>query len=265
VEAVLKYTTRKKTDSTDVNARIAVRRKDVAVLEIREMFLENSNAIAAQLLDADTDNFMEVLADSLKMLAGVLKADGIHIWKNYKKDDVLYSVVYYTWDITGAESFESADHSLKSIYDPETSISDAAMMQNKIAVVTPDQLSKEEIEVWGKDYQIMVSSIEVPIFLSNGYFWGYLGIENSPYTTQLSENNDAMLKSVAMIFANSIIRNHFMLESQEATKLALASAQAKSAFLANMSHEIRTPMNAIIGMATIGEKSDDIGQKDYAF
>jgi signal transduction histidine kinase/CheY-like chemotaxis protein len=43
-----------------------------------------------------------------------------------------------------------------------------------------------------------------------------------------------------------------------------AASRAKSSFLATMSHEMRTPMNAIIGMTSIGKKSEDAEKKDYA-
>ena len=53
--------------------------------------------------------------------------------------------------------------------------------------------------------------------------------------------------------------------SAEMLKIAQEASRAKSDFLSNMSHEMRTPMNAIIGMTTIGKRSDDIKRKDYAF
>jgi signal transduction histidine kinase/CheY-like chemotaxis protein/ABC-type amino acid transport substrate-binding protein len=45
---------------------------------------------------------------------------------------------------------------------------------------------------------------------------------------------------------------------------AEAANRAKSSFLATMSHEMRTPMNAIIGMTSIGKKTDSTERKDYA-
>jgi signal transduction histidine kinase/CheY-like chemotaxis protein len=230
------------------------------------MILEHSNVVAARLLDANTDNFEAILTENMRKFAVALEATGIHIWKNYNRDGLHYSVAYYDWNDKGVEYFEEPDHAIKSVYDPEKSKSDALLMQNKVVVLTSDLLSEDEINLRiSTDMDVSEVSIEVPVFLSDGYFWGYFGIENSPYTEVLTSNNDAMIRSIAMIFANSIIRNNIMLESQEATKQALASARAKSAFLANMSHEIRTPMNAIIGMAAIGEKSKDEEQKNYAF
>lgn len=44
---------------------------------------------------------------------------------------------------------------------------------------------------------------------------------------------------------------------------AETASRAKGDFLSRMSHEMRTPMNAIIGMATIGQSSNDVERKEY--
>ncbi|MCL2318829.1 MAG: ATP-binding protein [Treponema sp.] len=73
----------------------------------------------------------------------------------------------------------------------------------------------------------------------------------------------SMIVSIALcvivyIFCGSYAKVLNNLVEAEA-KTAQAS-KAKGDFLSNMSHEIRTPMNAIIGMTSIAEASNDIGQ-----
>jgi len=46
---------------------------------------------------------------------------------------------------------------------------------------------------------------------------------------------------------------------------AQEASRAKSDFLANMSHEVRTPLNAIVGMTTVGKRTNDVDKKDYSF
>ena len=51
---------------------------------------------------------------------------------------------------------------------------------------------------------------------------------------------------------------------QRRLEAAESANRAKSDFLSSMSHEMRTPLNAIIGMTTIGNKTDDIEKKTHA-
>ncbi|MCL2758713.1 MAG: transporter substrate-binding domain-containing protein [Treponema sp.] len=53
-------------------------------------------------------------------------------------------------------------------------------------------------------------------------------------------------------------------EAEKQRKDAEVASKSKSNFLSNMSHEMRTPLNAIIGMTTIGKKTNTIEQKNHA-
>ena len=70
-------------------------------------------------------------------------------------------------------------------------------------------------------------------------------------------NNQRTLQMIEEININ----NSRLVELKE---VAESASKAKSDFLANMSHEIRTPMNAIIGMTSIGLRTEDLDGKDAA-
>jgi signal transduction histidine kinase len=66
-------------------------------------------------------------------------------------------------------------------------------------------------------------------------------------------------------YTRDLREHNKIMESLElALKQATEASKAKSDFLSAMSHEMRTPMNAIIGMTSIGKKSDDIEDKNHA-
>jgi signal transduction histidine kinase/CheY-like chemotaxis protein len=231
--------------------------------EFRDLLIAQTNKIAKNLLDSDPTNFVQVVVENLHGFCDAMQADGIHIWINFERNGSYYSTPYYDYSAYDIERFYESSHSFKAIYDASTSIMDKMLMQNKLIIIKNDDLSENELYLWGK--AITSAALEIPITLSNGYFWGYLGVENSKYIYGLTEEDEDMLRSIALIFANSIIRDNAMRANEKTTAAAIESSRAKSAFLANMSHEIRTPMNAIIGMAAIGAESQDIEQKDYAF
>lgn len=67
------------------------------------------------------------------------------------------------------------------------------------------------------------------------------------------------LIAVSMYINN---RRRYIAQIQQKSEEAIKASNAKTDFLSRMSHEIRTPMNAILGMAAIGQSSDDINKKN---
>ena len=85
---------------------------------------------------------------------------------------------------------------------------------------------------------------------------GNISIYHMRTTPMFYENDTFMGTMIILDDITDLVR---------ARESAKSSDRAKSEFLARMSHEMRTPMNAIIGMASIGKSSPDVGKKDYTF
>ena len=103
----------------------------------------------------------------------------------------------------------------------------------------------------------------VPIHIK-GEFWGFvdaISVEDRGF----SEEEASLLEAAGILLISGILEQKLNSNLVTAKEEAIAASQAKSDFLSNMSHEIRTPMNAIIGMTSIGENSEEIRRKDYAF
>ena len=88
-------------------------------------------------------------------------------------------------------------------------------------------------------------------------FWGFAKYADSKNRRYFPAVEEAILRTVSLLYATSMVHNDITLELVKASEDAINNAKAKSRFLANMSHEIRTPINAITGMSSIARNAKD--------
>lgn len=103
----------------------------------------------------------------------------------------------------------------------------------------------------------------IPLFCANA-LWGVISIDDCMQERSFSEDEIITLKSIALMVASVINYQKTTLDLIAINEEGNAARKVKNAFLSNMSHEVRTPLNAIVGMANVGERADDIDEKDYA-
>ena len=243
-----------------------VRNREVHFL--RNNLLNTVNNVASILLQAEVDEFENILLRCMGMMGEAAKADRVYIWKNHTVDGELHCTQLFEWS-EGAAPQQDGEYTIdisysKSIPGWEKTLSSGQCVNNLVREM--DANSQAQLSPQG-----ILSVLVVPVFLKE-QFWGFVGFDDCHRERIFSENEESILRSGSLLIAHAMLRNDLTLGIRTAAKeleIALEEAQAanraKSNFLSNMSHEMRTPMNAIIGMTQIGKSADDIKKKDYAF
>jgi len=230
-------------------------------IEQRDNMLQTMNRVAAILHQSEIDEFVKNLWQCMGMMANVVEADRVYIWKNFTKDDRLCCTQLYEWS-EGAAPQQGNEHTMDISYCEnmptwEEKLSSGYCINSLVRNMPPEeqaQLSPQGI----------LSILVVPVFLQDK-FWGFVGFDDCHRERIFTESEETILRSGSLLIAAALLRNEMTLSLRSALEKAKAASQAKSNFLSNMSHEIRTPMNAIIGMTNIGKTASDLDKKDYAF
>ena len=185
------------------------------------------------------------------------------------------------------------DNFVQPIIDNDSDFANAYTPSNQLIAIDAGARgawNNRQITLSGGEFLVDLNGLitaYAPVFDDNGDVFALVGVDIRDeqisllrdQITHLSERIESLsswitVLIIAMIFAllllvtggaitfftqhkSSIILKNALLQAEHASN-------AKSLFLANMSHEMRTPLNAIIGMATIGKNSDDLGRKEYS-
>jgi len=231
--------------------------KDITKREYKSNLQKLVNSIAALLLNTDIVVFEDKLTQCAQAIDNVVGLDGLSIWRSLS--DGLHATQMYYWDKeTGGSSIpeEGLDYIDIKKDMPQT----AELFEKGESFNGPVSLLIEEelLKMFG-----LVSMFAVPIFINNK-FWGAVLFEDKKRERYFDETCMGMMHSVALLLANSAIRNEMvenLRSTTEASVKAEFASKTKSSFLANMSHEIRTPMNTIIGITEILMQEEKLPEK----
>ena len=219
----------------------------------RTRLLRTVNDISAELLSSDNEHFDDELCKSMKKIGAALEIDKVHIWKNEWQGEHLFCTQIFGWpNGTGSHQY---DEETGSVPFPSDWL--PRMSKNECINETVENFSNDVHEYLQE--RNIVSIIALPVFISNE-FWGFVAFDDCRNERIFTDVEEAILRTISLLLATSILRNNMTIDLVRQTELALAGSKAKSDFLANISHEIQTPLNAITGMSRIAQVSNNIDE-----
>ena len=242
-------------------------KKMMTEIEKGRLLLDTVNSVSVILFKSEINSFENDILKSMGMLAKVVKADRVYIWKNFIKNDSLHCTQIYEWS-EGAEAQQGKDFAADTSYDifaPETKV---LLSQDKVINGIVKNMSAEAKRMF--EPQGIISVILAPVFLQD-QFWGFVGLDDCHKERIFTANEEKALRSAGLAMVSAITRFEQEIQIrdtnnrlEEALEQALSASRAKSNFLSTVSHEMRTPMNAIIGMTAIAKNEKLSEQKNHA-
>jgi len=237
-------------------------------INYRDNLLQAVNQSANLLLNSHFESFNNSFFQAMGVISASVEVDRMFVWKNHVVDGELYCTQLHEWseNVNPQQGNEfTVDIAYSDVMPNEwlESLSSGNCINGIVREMPPElqaQLSPQGI----------LSLLIVPIFMDDK-FWGFIGFDDCHRERIFTGEEEAILRSCGLLFANAVIRNEtFKNLRNTSTQLgsaleqATVASKAKGDFLSSMSHEMRTPMNAIIGMTTIGKKKESVEDKNYA-
>jgi diguanylate cyclase (GGDEF)-like protein/PAS domain S-box-containing protein len=177
--------------------------------------LHTVNQVSAILLESHNESFERDMLHSMKIIANVVQADRMYIWKNFIRDEKLYCSQIYEWS-EGVDSQKDNKLAVETMY-------------SEIVPDWEDRLSKgdcingivrkmSDYEKAALSPQGILSILVVPIFIKN-QFWGFVGFDDCHNERIFSDKEEIILISASQIIATALIRNNMERETAEKNEL----------------------------------------------
>ena len=182
------------------------------IIRRRDNLLQASNRAADVLLNADVDSFDSALRQAMRVIGRAVKADRMFIWKNQSIDGEVYSTKEYEWCenkelpvsdmyiINYNKTLPEIAEILKSGKCVNALVKD--MPENARDILTP---------------QKVLSVMMVPIFVKEEH-WGFITLDNCGEPRMFSKEEEDIVKSGGLFFANALLRNEMMLMKDDSLK-----------------------------------------------
>ena len=192
-------------------------------LERSKKMLYAVNNAAILLLKSDVETFNHALYQSMKMIVEAVKVDRMYIWKNHIVDGKLCSRQIYEWS-ENAEPQQDKEFTIGVSYEDnvprwERELSNGKCI-NDIVRNTPPE---EQVLL---SMQGIVSLLVAPVFIKE-QFWGFVGFDDCYNERVFTNEEESILRSASMLFANALIRDEMkrkLMEEKEFNRVMFEAA-----------------------------------------
>ena len=216
-------------------------------IERNTLLLQAVNHVASNLIEPESEDFMDAVQLSMSMLGHAVGANRMCVWKNSVKEGKLHCSMVSEW-VDNEQQRADSGIITDVPYEGNADTWARLLPNRKVINVLARELTPIE---QGRMKQLGIKSVfAAPVFVNNE-FWGYVGCDNCDREEIFTDDEAAILSSGTLLIANAIIRDEILRSLQ-------ASNNAKSDFLTKMSHEMRTPLNAIIGLSELALEDGSI-------
>ena len=187
----------------------------MAKLEYRDELLYAANRATAFLLNSDISSFADNLFQAMETMGRAAKVDRMYIWKNSVIEGELYCTQVYEWS-EGAEPQQGNEYTVDISYKDHVPYWGEMLSQEKCVNSFVRDLPKNERE--HLEAQGVLSILAVPIFIKDE-FWGFMGFDDCSNERLFNEEEETILHSSSLLFANAWLRYEVELEIKEANEL----------------------------------------------
>ena len=194
----------------------ANRKSTVMMEEIKRQaeLLRGLNRISSIMLQTDIFSFDADVYASLGIIAAVVDADRVYIWKNHELDGQLYCSQLFEWsaDQTAYDTTHATNLSYGDIGPGWEAMLSAGLSINSIV----SEMSEKEKNAFTPPN--ILSVLIEPIFLS-GQFWGFIGFDDCRQERIFPKDEEMVIRSFSNLIASAHVRNEEAVRTRETDAL----------------------------------------------
>ncbi len=197
--------------------------------------------IATEFINVDPEDFDQVLNDAFELVGLFFDVDRIYVFE--------YDFVRRTTSNTYEWCNEGISKEIENLKDIpiEDVFDDWASYHIRGEAVNISDVSKldhDSIVYQTLDFQGIKSVLTLPL-IDKKNLLGFVGFDDNRRKRVWDEREFQLLKVLAEMITNSLIRQRIESDLIEAREQAMRANEARGKFLASISHEMRTPLSGI--------------------